>query len=316
MAHKAALSTEAYHYWRRRHSKEESTPKPGHRDYTREQAWFLTEGRPYMAGIFLWTGMEYLGEVRDPYPYHGRTNAPVRITGFLKPQAHFQHALWGPNPNVAIGILDEEADIPRGKIHFDFPKIVQHWDFAGRSPQMRQVYTYTNCESVELWLNGRRLGQKHRRDFQNNEVLWEVPYEPGDLWAVGLTGGNPCCEAHLTTAGPPARVVLTTDASSLHGDGKAVANVEVEIHNEHGVISQLTPIHLTCTVTGPGRIIGVDGGDLASHAPYQGSALTTYWGQGLVLVQSAQGTGVITLTVHSDALGDSVLEIPVTPMVQ
>ncbi|MHA1733953.1 MAG: glycoside hydrolase family 2 TIM barrel-domain containing protein, partial [Promethearchaeota archaeon] len=297
---KAAISAEAYHYWRRKGPRETHLPsKPKYPDYTSRNPWFDVVEYDFLAGLFLWTGIEYLGEVRDPYPYHGRTNAPVRINGFKKPQARFHESLWSGDPVVRLVVLDEAADIPRGKVHFDFPKVVAHWNFGDHpDPDERRVFAYTNCDSVELFLNGHSLGEKDRADFPLNDMSWLVGFELGKIEAVGRVSGETVARDQLLTAGPPARLEATPDVGVIRADGWDCANVEVRVVDAAGVLVPDANHRLRVTVDGPGTLLGLDGGDLASHDSYLGPECNAYWGEALAVVQSTGERGEVAVRVE------------------
>ena len=312
---KALLSTEAYHYWRRKHPNETNmVPKQGHKSYTEQNPWYQIIPRDYAAGMYLWVGIEYWGETRDPYPYHGRTNAPLRITGFKKPQSHFLESIWLDKPVVRLAVFDEEADIPRGKIHFDYPKIVCHWDFDEHpnvisGDSIFSIVTYTNCESIELLLNGKLLGKKNCVNFPNNDMKWDIYYEPGELIAIGKNNGKEVTRDVLKSASKPIKVKLTADSTQITADGQDCVHIEAEIVDENQTLVQHGEHQLTFNVEGEGKIIGIDSGDLACHDSYKSNTCKTYWGQALLIIQSTKKMGKIKINVSSLGLEGEDLEI-------
>lgn len=316
--HKTCLSTEAYHYWRRRHPQENDLnrfpSKPGHDDYTERNPWWDVKEKDYIAGQFLWTGMEYLGEVRDPWPYHGRTNAPIRISGFKKPQSAFHETVWRQDPVVKIVVLDERADIPRGKIHFDYPKVVWHWNFQNHPDPVFNVFTHTNCDEVELILNGKSLGVKKAADYPLNKMNWQVKYEPGELKAVarkmhGKDTPGRVVEDKLTTAGEAVAIKLITDRRTIKADGHDCAHIETQIVDEQGVRVPDADNMLIVSVTGNGRLLGLDSGDLSSHEPYTSHRCKAFHGRALAIIQSSKDAGEIQISVKSKNMTEQYLKV-------
>ncbi|MHA1792829.1 MAG: glycoside hydrolase family 2 TIM barrel-domain containing protein [Promethearchaeota archaeon] len=312
---KAIIIAEAHHYYRNKLPEETHLPTSQlHPNCTTRNPWYDVEENDYVCGQFLWTGIEYLGEVRDPYPYHGRTNAPIRISGFLKPQAGFHSSVWLEEPFVHVSVLDENADIPRGKPLFDFPKIVCHWNFKRDFEEELEVWTFNNCESVELLLNGKSLGEKLSKDYPYNTMRWKVRYKPGELIAIGKTGGVETCRSALRTAGEPVEIKLKPDKQELRSDGIDCVNVEVELIDEKGIMVQDDDRALTFNVSGCGRLIGIDNGDLSDFTAanaYQGTQCKTYWGQALLVVQSRNEPGLIDIKVESPGIKSGKISINV-----
>lgn len=313
--HKACLSTEAYHYWRRRHPDETDTekfpPKAGHVDYTKRNPWWDVEIHNYIAGQFLWTGMEYLGEIRDPWPYHGRTNAPIRINGFKKPQSAFHETVWRDDPVVKVLVLDEKAELPRGKIHFDYPKVVWHWNFEDHEDSKFPVLTYTNCDEVELILNEKSLGKKSRKDYPMNDMKWMIDYKPGKLRAIGFINGEKVSEDVLQTSSDPIKIKLTANRKKINADGHDCAHIVAEIIDKNGIRHPHADQLLKFSVSGVGRQIGLDSGDLSSHESYVGKQCHAFHGRALLIVQSEKEPGTIEIIVSNEKLGDSSISINV-----
>jgi beta-galactosidase len=304
---KAIIIAEAHHYYRTRRPDEVDLPKsdryPG--DTTRNP-WYDIALNEYAIGQFLWVGIEYFGEVHDPYPFHGRTNAPLRINGFHKPQAGFHSSVWLDRPYIHLAVHDESVDIPRGKPHFDFPKIVCHWNFEDYpQPYSAEIWTFTNCDTVELQLNGVSLGEKAAVDYPFNTMTWSVPYASGTLVAIGKNFGQEVTRTQLITAGIPVRINALSDVSELKADGYDCANIEIELVDAQGVLVSRDDRLITIDISGEGRLKGIDSGDLSKFleaGAYQHPQCRTYWGQALAVVQSTKKPGRIFIWIKSDGL--------------
>lgn len=247
--------------------------------------WFDVEKNGFVAGQFLWTGIDYLGE-SEGWPAKGKANSLIETTGFRKDCSYWHQSVWSDKPMVHIAVFDETTEDYPQKKYWHWPKIRSHWNFAGREHQTFKVATYSNCAAVELFLNGRSLGVKKPADFKNRAAMWEVPYEPGELKAVGRNGGETAAEWTLRTAGPAARITLVPDRKEIRADGGEVAHLEVRIEDQSGTLVPDAALPLSFKVEGAARLIGLDNGDLRSGEPYQGTTRTTYRGRCLAILQA------------------------------
>jgi beta-galactosidase len=198
--------------------------------------------RPYLAGIFFWTGFDYRGESTPfGFPAVSSQYGLMDTCGFSKDAFHYMRALWTAEPVLHI-----------------YP----HWNWPGREGQEITVGTYTNHESVELFLNGRSLGRKDVP--RNDRAEWRVAYEPGTLEARGYRGGNVVQTTRIETTGAPATLLLTPDRNAIRADGEDLAIFTVSARDAQGRDVPTTGNLVNFAVTG-GRIIGVGNGDPSSH---------------------------------------------------
>lgn len=269
-----------------------------------QNPWFDVEKHDYVAGQFLWTGIDYLGE-SEGWPAKGKANSLMETTGFRKDCSYWHQSAWSEKPMVHIAVFDEATEDYPQKKFWDWPKIRSHWNFPGKSGEVMRLVTYSNCESVELLLNGKSLGKKKPADFKNRSVMWDVVYEPGELKAVGMNGENPVACWSLKTAGPPARVKLVPDKRQLRPDGNDVVHVEVRIEDENGVLVPDAKVPLSFALEGAGNLIGLDNGDLRSNESYKGTSRTTWRGRCLAIVQAARSAGDASLRVTASGFPEA-----------
>jgi beta-galactosidase len=246
----------------------------------------------------MWTGIDYLGE--STWPFKGFPSGAMDITGHPKDAYYLYQSLWTDRPVLRL-----------------FP----HWNWPGREGQVIPVLAYTNCNSVELFLNGRSLGEK-RMEFPaqgtsggwNTYALprvhptttdlhlsWDVPYEPGELRALGRRrNGEGACAASVRTAGPPVSVRLSVDRDTITTDAGDVAHVSFEIVDSAGTVVPTADNPVQFTVTG-GSILVVDNANLRDLDPYGSNRRRAFNGRGLAILRAAQA-GTLTLTASSDGL--------------
>ena len=263
-----------------------------------ERLWKWVTLNDYFAGSFMWTGIDYLGE--STWPFKGFASGAMDITGYPKDSYYLYQSLWTDRPVLHL-----------------FP----HWTWPGREGQVIPVLAYSNCNIVELFLNGRSLGEKRlefpaqgtsggwntyaepvvRATTNDLHLSWDVPYEAGVLRAVGKRrDGQPACEAEVRTAGPPAAIRLTADRESVSTDPGDVALVRLEIVDSAGTVVPTEGAVVRFTVSG-GSIVALDNADLRDLDPYHSDRRRAFNGRGLAILR-AGGPGQLRVTASADGL--------------
>ncbi len=249
---------------------------------------FAAEDRnPYVAGEFVWTGWDYLGE---PTPFGGKHD-PARssyfgiidLAGFKKDRFYLYQAHWRP-------------DLPMAHL-------VPHWTWPERVGQVTPVQVYTSGDEAELFLNGRSLGRKQKAPFTYRLRWDDVVYEPGELKVVAYKGGRTWAEDTQRTAGAAAKLELTADRTVLAADGRDLAFVTVAITDAAGTLVPRAHDHLSFAVSGPADLIAVDDGDATSFESFQGQGHDAFNGLALAIVRTRPGqTGAITIAASAAGL--------------
>ena len=213
--------------------------------HTAEESIKYYAARPWISGVFFWTGFDYRGE---PSPF-GWPNISsdfgiLDTCGFPKDAFFYFQSCWSD----------------KAVLH-----LLPHWNWNGKEGQDIDVWAYSNCEEVELFLNGKSLGKKGMS--RNSHLQWAVKYQPGTLLAKGYKGGNVVAEEQVETTGAPAGIKLTPDRTTIHADREdlSVITVAVTDANRRTVPTADTLVHFG--LSGPGRIIGVGNGDPICHEP-------------------------------------------------
>ncbi|MGA2406386.1 MAG: beta-galactosidase GalA [Bacteroidales bacterium] len=241
---------------------------------------------PYLGGMFVWTGFDYRGEpTLYLWPRVSSHFGIMDICGFPKDGYFAYKAAWTNEPVVHV-----------------FP----HWNCAGKEGQSIKVRCYTNCEEVELFLNGKSQGKKKAVSF--NKLDWEIVYNPGKLEARGYKGGKVVTKEVTETTLDPSQIALISDCHTLKADGCDVAVIRVLIKDSKGRVVPIADNLVKFSIEGPGRIIGTGNGNPTSHEPDKASQQLAFNGYCLVLVQTNKEAGVIRLKATSDKLkGDEVI---------
>jgi beta-galactosidase len=281
--------------------------RTGNRRIAVEQLQKFVQTYDYVSGDFIWTGIDYLGETR--WPAKLAASGVLDTCGFPKDGYYFYQSLWTDKPVLHL-----------------FP----HWNWPGSEGQAITVMCYTNCDTVELFLDGKSLGMKgyafprpgmlgkygsyppRARALQTTADLhlaWDVRYAPGVLKAVGVRGSDIAATCEVRTTGAAAAIRLSADRSRLRADGRDVAHVQVEITDAAGLRVPTANDDITFELSGNGRIIGVDNGQPDSHESYQAPARLAFNGLALVLIQSTARAGGIVLRASAPSLAGAQINL-------
>jgi len=251
------------------------------------------ERNPFVAGEFVWTGFDYLGE---PTPWGGG-NDPSRssyfgildLCGFKKDRFYIYQAHWRPD--------------------FAMAHIEPHWNWPDRVGQVTPVHVYTSGDEAELFLNGQSQGRKKKEQYQYR-IRWdEVKYEPGELKVVAYKNGKEWAQDVVKTTGPAAGLKLEPDRSTIHADGADLSYVTVRVADKDGLMVPVAKNHLQFSITGPGEIAAVDNGDATSLVSFQSKEMDAFNGMCLVIIRSTKAAGPIVLQAGSPGLQGATVTV-------
>ncbi|MFW5863933.1 MAG: glycoside hydrolase family 2 TIM barrel-domain containing protein, partial [bacterium] len=278
--------------------------------YLPENPWQAVERHDYVIGGLLWSMVDYLGEAS--WPNRGWSGGIIDTAGYAKTWANYFACAWSDEPRVRIQIRDNSLPIPMGRTSWEAPKSIDHWNWPEMENDLVLVETPTNCDSVELVLNGDSCGKRKTAYSKNNTIEWWVPYETGKLEAFGYDGeGEKVCEWSLETSGPATALRVTLDREQLCGDGHDVVHADVAFVDDAGreVRTEFKPVNFF--VSGHGELLGIDTGNIRCHESYVGQRRTSYFGRCVGLVRARRGEGVINIRVSSKGFPTVSVEIPV-----
>ena len=279
------------------------------------QTWLALRDNPQHAGQFLWTGVDYLGESRS-WPTVSSGAGLVDRTGAIKPMGRERQSWWSAQPMVAIARRIAPTQFAQGDPGF-VPLNRRQVQFADWSPRNREphdenVEVYSNCESVELFLNGQSLGARPLNADAAPRV-WKVAFAPGALVAIAKNQGAVVAKKELHTAGPAARIVLTADRAQLTPAFDDVVRVTASV-----VDASLVPVPtadevVTFAVTGPGLVAATDSADNASHESFQANARHAFRGSCVAFIRATATTGRIELTASAPGLASATVLLDAAP---
>lgn len=250
-----------------------------------ERGWKFYAERPWLAGLFYWTGFDYRGEPNPlKYPATGSEFGILDYCGFPKDEAFYLQSWWSEEPVLHI---------------------LPNWNLEGHEGEQVSVWVYSNCDEVALKVNGRNLGRKKMP--RNGHLEWTAVYRPGKVQAVGYRNGKKICEETIYTAGEPAALLASADRRQILADGRDLAVVSISLQDAKGHFVPTACMPVTVEVEGPARILGAGNGDPAfrdRERPEDPAARTftidTFNGLAQVLIQSTGEPGNIKLNFKTE----------------
>lgn len=251
-------------------------------------AWKPIGTRKFVAGGFVWTGFDYRGE---PTPYQwpdiNSHFGLLDICGFAKPDAYYYKAAWTRKPMVYI------------QPQWDFPRKA-----VGTPILMR---SFSNCQQVELFFNGKSMGLKAMPRF--GYVDWHLPWQPGKLLVRGYNNNKLIASYSVQTPGPAARLKMTDEWPDIVADGQSIAPIAVRIVDARGEVVDHAINRVRFRISGPGEIVGTGNGDPASHIPNDAHYSSAFYGRCMVLVRAGNKPGAITVTATCKGLPPTTLNL-------
>jgi len=248
-----------------------------------ESGWKFYAARPFLSGLFFWTGFDYRGEPNPlAWPAVNSQFGIIDLCGFPKDIFYYLKSWWGKEPVIHI---------------------MPHWNWKGSEGKNIKVTIYSNADEVELLLNGKSLGKKQME--KNGHLEWGVIYKPGTLVAKGFVKGKLTVSEKVETTDAPAKIALSADRMQLNADGEDVAVITVQLNDMKDRLVPTANDEVTFTLTGPGKIIGIGNGDPASHEAEQFSDTVqwkrkTFNGLAQIIIKTKKQSGEITLTATSE----------------
>ncbi len=267
---------------------------------------------PYVAGEFVWTGFDYLGE---PTPYNNDETIGLNFhtkedkEAFEERLAKMDNTM--PSRSSYFGIMDlcgfkkDRFYLYQSKWRPELPMahILPHWNWPDRVGEATPVHVYTTGDSAELFLNGRSLGLKKKGQYEYRLRWDDVIYEPGELKVVAYKDGKQWAKASKATTGEAKGLKLTADRTELDADGRDLCYVTVEVVDESGLMVPRADNVINFSISGPGEIIATGNGNPIDMSSFQNHYRKAFNGLCLVIVRTIEGeVGKVTLTAESEGL--------------
>jgi len=264
----------------------------------------------YVAGEFVWTGFDYLGE---PTPYD---NGAVKRLGMTDKEA---------SVSSYFGIFDL-VGLPKDRYYLyksywdnmdTTLHILPHWNWEGMEGQSIPIYVYTSGDCAELFLNGKSLGKKCKIPDSPNSterfrLMWnDVTYSPGEIKAIAYKESVQIAEEKVTTAGKPYGIRLSADRNAIHAGGLDLSYVTIEVVDDKGRVCPLADHDIQFQISGPGTIAGVGNGNPQSMESFQDNHIKAFYGKAMLIVRSSDQKGTLNIKATSVDLKDQAITINV-----
>jgi beta-galactosidase len=248
------------------------------------------EQHPFVAGEFVWTGWDHLGE---PTPYYESRSAYcgiIDLAGFKKDRFFLYQSHWLPE--------------------FPMAHILPHWNWPERVRQVTPVHVFTSGDEAELFLNGKSLGRRKKAKYEYR-LRWDsVIYAAGELKVVAYKNGKQWAENTVKTTEKPSKLVASADREKISNDGKDLAFITVQVTDRNGLLIPRANNAIRFTIEGPGEIVATDNGDPTNFVAFPSHERDVFNGLCLVIVRGISGRpGAIKITAESELLENTTVTI-------
>ena len=245
---------------------------------------------PYVAGEFVWSGWDYLGEPTPYYSARSSYSGIIDLAGFPKDRFYLYQSRWKPELPMA--------------------HILPHWNWPERTGQITPVHVFTSGDEAELFLNGRSLGKKKKGDYEYRLRWDDIVYQPGELKVIAYKNGKKWAEETIYTTGKAAALQLKADRKKITADGKDLSFITVFVTDENGLAVPDALNEIELEIEGPGEILATDNGDPADLTAFVSKKRKLYAGLLLVIIKGKKGKpGSMILKASSPGVKPASLEI-------
>lgn len=238
------------------------------------------ERHPFVAGEFVWTGWDYLGE---PTPYYSARSSYcgiIDLAGFKKDRFYLYQAHWRP-------------DLPM--VH-----ILPHWNWPERVGEITPVHVFTSGDEAELFINGKSFGRKHKAPDEYRLRWDDVKYTPGEVKVVAYKNGKKWAENFIRTTDKPDRLEASADRHIIRTDGTDLVFITVRITDKNGLTVPDAKNPIKFEVSGCGEILATDNGDATNFVPFPSHEREAFSGLVLAIIRAKPGkTGPISITAKA-----------------
>lgn len=245
---------------------------------------FATQDQhPFVAGEFVWSGWDYLGE---PTPYYSARSSYcgiIDLAGFKKDRFFLYQARWRPELPMA--------------------HILPHWNWPNRIGEITPVHVFTSGDEAELFLNGQSLGRKKKGNFEYR-IRWnDVLYQAGELKVVVYKNGKYWAKETIQTTGKAAKLSTSVDRSKIKANGEDLAFITVKITDKKGLMVPTANNTIHFSIEGSGEIVATDNGDPADLVSFASHERKAFNGMALAIVRAQKNIkGTIKLIITAEGL--------------
>ncbi|WP_245949157.1 sugar-binding domain-containing protein [Lutibacter citreus] len=276
--------------------------------------WKAVMERPFVSGMFIWTGFDYMGEIRAPWPTRVQPSGLLNTAGFAKGSYHMMKTLWNPEPHIffatqniekSLNKIDSKGEItPKDpekwkKQLWEWYAINEHWNY--NDGEIISVELYSNCEEIELFLNDKSLGLKKLADFDDHIYKWGVPFAEGKLVAKGKKDGKEF-SSEIITARKSTAIILTLEEKEIEANNYDVAHIIAQLVDEKGNPVLTDDKEITFEIVGEAKLLGVDNGWKNSIQKFKTNVNTTHQGKTLLIIQAKDKMSEVEVIAKVDGM--------------
>eukprot|EP01137_Pigoraptor_chileana_P037277 Opistho-2@34125 len=252
---------------------------------------FATQDRhPYVAGEFVWTGWDYIGEPTPYYSARSSYSGMIDLAGFKKDRYYLYQARWRPELPIA--------------------HILPHWNWANRVGEITPVHVFTSGDEAELFLNGQSQGRKKKAAFEYRLRWDEVKYQAGVLKVIAYKNGQFWAEETVKTTEKASKIQASADRSIIKADGEDLAFITVKITDKNGLTVPNANHKVHFSIEGMGEIVATDNGNPADLVSFSSHERQAFNGLALVIIRAKKGkVGKMKLHIKADGLEATSIEL-------
>jgi beta-galactosidase len=255
---------------------------------TADKVFASLDRHPFVAGEFVWTGWDYLGEPTPYYSSRSSYSGIIDLAGFKKDRFYLYQSRW-------------RSDLPMAHI-------LPHWTWPERVGQVTPVHVFTSGDEAELFINGKSQGHKKKGPYEYRLRWDDAVYAPGEVRVVAYKQGKQWATASTKTAGAPARLEMTPDRARIRADGSDLSFVTVRVVDAQGVTAPRADNRVKFTLDGPGEIVATDNGDPTDLEAFKSHERKAFSGLCLVIVRAKQ-PGTMMLRAESPSLQSATVTL-------
>ncbi len=255
-----------------------------------DKVFLYQDQNPFVAGQFVWTGWDHLGEPTPYYQSRSSYCGIIDLAGFKKDRFYIYQSYWRPELPAA--------------------HILPHWNWPERIGKVTPVHVFTSGDEAELFLNGQSLGRKKKGQYEYRLRWDDVKYEPGTLKVVAYKNGKKWAEDLVETTGVATKLEAKADRSTIKSDGKDLSFITVQVADNSNRMVPCSDNQIDFTIEGPGEIVATDNGDPTDMMPFPSHKRKAFNGKVLVIVRADDSkTGLIKVKAKLPGLKEAIVEI-------
>jgi beta-galactosidase len=255
-----------------------------------DKVFMYQDQNPYVAGQFMWTGWDHIGEPTPYYQSRSSYCGIIDLAGFKKDRFYIYQSYWRPELPMA--------------------HILPHWNWPERVGEVTPVHVFTSGDEAELFLNGKSLGRKKKGQYEYRLRWDDVKYEAGALKVVAYKNGKKWAEDLVETTGVATKLEAKADRNIIKSDGRDLSFITVQIADNENRMVPLSDNQINFSIEGPGEIVATDNGDPTNMVPFPSHERKAFNGLALVIVRSIAGkSGTITIKAKSPGLKETSVKL-------